>query len=623
VTSLRQQGIFITAITLLSFLAIGVQAQADLCSGSLGENTFTDGDFGTGAANVFPTDPGLAPGYQYSTQVPINDGVYTLTNNSGAWAANWPTWLLIGDNSSDPEGYMMIVNASFTPGIFFEKTVTDLCDNTVYEFSADVINFVMNGVPDHILPNVSFFVDDELFYSTGPIQQDEKWRKVGFTFTTDPGRTEVKLTMRNNAPGGVGNDIALDNIAFQACGSPSKVTTNTPGIICEDAEFPTLSAEIEDDTLAVVQWQISEDGGLTWSDLPGGTTLTFQVEPVPPGEYIYRFLHATSATNLQNEKCRTVSDFLTLEVVPIEFLIVDTICEGLSYLLGNENVSETGIYIRTFISSMGCDSIVTLDLTIIADPRFTPKYTVRAPGCYRGDDGSIVLEEVPGGVEPFLFQISGDIDYVEDTLILPSGEYLIYLEDRYRCYYEGVITVPETPEFVLTGLVDTSIILGYAVSFAVQSNYPVQTVVWSPPDGLSCLDCLEIVARPFNTTNYEITAVSENGCTAIATVRIDVERAARVYAPNVFSPNNDGVNDVWGLGVDDSNVRALSEVVIFDRWGGVIFSGQNILIEDIGAIWDGRKDGQLVASGVYTFLLRLILVDNTVESKAGTITVLR
>ena len=280
---------------------LGIGAQTDLCSGSLGENIFTDGDFGSGSYNVFPTDPGFAPGYQYSTAVPFEDGKYTLTNNSDLWLENWPTWLLIGDNSSDPEGYMMIVNASFDPGIFFENTVMDLCGNTHYEFSADVINFVQTGVPNHIFPNVSFFIDDVLLYTTGSIPQDEKWKKVGFTFTTSLGQTEAKLTMRNNAPGGIGNDLALDNISFRACGPSSEVTTNTPGVICEDAEFPTLSAEIEDDSLAVIQWQISVDGGLTWTDLPGGTTPTFQVEPVPPGEYIYRFLHATSSANLQNE----------------------------------------------------------------------------------------------------------------------------------------------------------------------------------------------------------------------------------------------------------------------------------------------------------------------------------
>jgi gliding motility-associated-like protein len=623
VASLKQQGVLFIGVAVLCLAVAGLHAQDDLCTGSLGVNLFADGDFGTGESNVVDTDPGLAPGYQYSTVVPIDDGMYTLTNNTAAWATNWPTWLLIGDNSSDPQGYMMIVNASFTPGIFFEKTVADLCENTVYEFSADVINFIKTGVLDHILPNVSFFIDDVLLFSTGPIAQEEKWNKVGFSFTTDAGQTEVKLTMRNNAPGGVGNDLALDNISFRACGPPSEVTTNTPGVICEDADFPVLSAEVEEDTLSFIQWQISTDGGLTWSDLPGGTTPTFQVDPVPPGEYTYRFLHATSDANLQNEKCRTVSDDLSLLVVPLEYLIVDTMCEGLSHPLGDSSYTETGVYMQTFISSIGCDSIVTLDLTIVADPVIDPRYVVIGPTCYGGDDGSIVLVDVTGGVGPFRFQVSGDATFEEDSLILPVGDYVIFLEDRYGCNNERDISVPETPQFVLTGLADTSIILGHIVPLNVEANYPVQGSTWSPAEGLNCIECLKNIARPFNSIEYAISAVSEVGCTAEATVRIDVERVIKVFCPNVFSPNNDGMNDVWGIGVDEANIMTLAAVVIYDRWGGVVYDDQNIPLENFASIWDGRQNGQLVAPGVYTFLLRLILADDTVESKAGTITVLR
>ena len=43
------------------------------CSGSLGENIFTDGDFGSGAATILQTDPHIAPGYIYTTSTPPSD----------------------------------------------------------------------------------------------------------------------------------------------------------------------------------------------------------------------------------------------------------------------------------------------------------------------------------------------------------------------------------------------------------------------------------------------------------------------------------------------------------------------------------------------------------------------
>ena len=58
-------------------------------------------------------------------------------------------------------------------GLFYEQTVNDLCDNTLYEFSADIINMVSIPTLNHILPNVSFLLDDKVVFNTGGIPQSE------------------------------------------------------------------------------------------------------------------------------------------------------------------------------------------------------------------------------------------------------------------------------------------------------------------------------------------------------------------------------------------------------------------------------------------------------------------
>ena len=72
-------------------------AQSTVCNGNLGENIFEEGDFGRGSAYVFPTDPGIAPGFQYSTNLPIADGEYVLTNDMAKWPNIYPSWLRIRD----------------------------------------------------------------------------------------------------------------------------------------------------------------------------------------------------------------------------------------------------------------------------------------------------------------------------------------------------------------------------------------------------------------------------------------------------------------------------------------------------------------------------------------------
>jgi len=120
-------------------------AGQDICAGNLGENIFLNGDFGSGSDVVLLTDPRIALSYFYEINPPPFDGEYTITNNSN-WASKYGTWLGIGDNSDDPNGYMMVVNADFTPGIFFEQIVDGLCENTNYAFSADIINMIMTVV---------------------------------------------------------------------------------------------------------------------------------------------------------------------------------------------------------------------------------------------------------------------------------------------------------------------------------------------------------------------------------------------------------------------------------------------------------------------------------------------
>ena len=125
----------IRLITLLFFTAVffacGLPAQ-ETCTGNLGANIFEAGDFGAGPSNLILSDPGIAPGYIYTLSPPPEDGYYTITNNTGAWGGLYATWLPIRDNSSDPLGYMMVVNASYSAGIFYEQTVDGLCENTLY-----------------------------------------------------------------------------------------------------------------------------------------------------------------------------------------------------------------------------------------------------------------------------------------------------------------------------------------------------------------------------------------------------------------------------------------------------------------------------------------------------------
>ncbi len=622
----RQRRLIAILIWYLSILLdhqTTLSAQSALCSGNLGENIFSSGDFGSGAAVVFPSNPGLAPGFIYTLQVPPDDGEYTLTNDMRKWAFVFPTWIRISDNSPDPNGYMMVVNASYSPGIFYEQIIDNVCEKTLYEFSMDVINLIKTGTTGHILPNVSFLINDILVYTTGQIAQDEKWHTHGFTFTTIAGQNSLKLTLRNNAPGGIGNDLALDNIRFRACGPTSSISISPTGKICENSLFPTLTAHIDADTGAL-QWQTSVNAGLIWSDIVGATNKTYQINLLSAGIYYFRYLYSTSLSNLPNSKCRIVSDTIRVEIVPVEFLIQKSICEGLTFNLGGVEYGTTGIYQDHLIASNGCDSLVTLDLMIVPDPPIVADFTFTPASCEGADDGSISILSVSGTRPPFIFQINDSIIPPPATsVMLSGGTYTAWILDEYGCFDKEDIFVPDGPPLIIHTIEDTTIVLGHSILLNTTSTLAVWMSTWNPPGGLTCFNCLSTLATPSDEQTYVITAETESGCIDIDSVTIRVDRDPVIYIPNVFSPNNDQINDFFEISSDPLNVTSIDQVIIFDRWGGIISEKAKLFNEGNLKLWDGSTPMGPANPGVYVYLIKYTMADGSKRISKGDVTVVK
>jgi outer membrane protein OmpA-like peptidoglycan-associated protein len=500
---------YLVWLTVMTFLMSPdmLLAQSRLCRGSLGDNIFTEGDFGSGPQNAPFDDPGLAPGYMYSIYTPLRDGQYTITN-SLARGGDWPSWLRIGDNSDDRYGYMMVVNASYEPGIFYEKVIDGVCDNTTYEFSADVINVIRREEHGHLYPDVSFLIDGIERYSTGWILQDERWRKVGFTFTTGPGQTEVRLTLRNNAAGGYGNDIALDNISFRACGPMATIHTIYPGVMCEDSEAPVLSVDVWDGSQRVVQWQMSGDDGKTWKDIRGATSIRHEVKKLAPGRYQFRFAHAASAAQLKSAKCRSVSDVFQLEVKPAIIRRSATIDAGDVYRLAGKGYRTSGSYRAIYQNTTGCDSTVIVQLTVRGDQLSADVLATEAT-CFGARDGEARVSGQEGGAAPFSYRWSngGRGRRVQG---LAAGGYIVTITDS-----RGVTLVKEVV-VEQPGKLQAEVIAEQGqASVAITGGTEPCRYVWS--DGSTAA----LVHRP-RAGRLSVTVTDSRGCTAYGYVDIPV-----------------------------------------------------------------------------------------------------
>ncbi|MCB9284503.1 MAG: gliding motility-associated C-terminal domain-containing protein [Lewinellaceae bacterium] len=612
-------------LPILLLLGMAIPASAQICDGNVGENIFTEGDFGSGLANIPWTDPQIAPGYIYTTQPPPNDGYYTITNNIAFWPSAFG-WVEIGDNSNDLQGYMMVVNASYTPGLFYEQQVEGLCDNTLYLFSADIFNLIHSG-SNVIKPNVSFLIDGNVVYSTGEIPENQQWNTYGFTFSTEPGQTSVTLALRNNAPGGIGNDLALDNITFRPCGPEALILPDEIANICEDGTPIDLEATIvgnQYDT-PVFQWQQSFDEGQTWVDIPGATNATYTHTDLSAGYYYYRYLLANGSSNLLNPYCRVVSNVKIVYVVPKFYTIVDTLCEGLSFSFGNHFYSGTGIYVDSLLTYLGCDSIVTLDLTFIPDEGIDATFDLTSPSCTGFQDGSISVDTILNGTKPYSIFID-DVSNANGSLSqLPGGDYSFVIEDRYGCRFETTVNLEDPPPFLIDLGPDWSVDLGESITLHPFFSEPAGNFLWQPADLIDCNPGCETASwTPVDSTLVSLTATATaTGCIASDAIFVNVDHARKVYIPNTFSPNFDGINDYFAIFGAIPNVQRIEELVIFDRWGELVFERKNMLPNQSTLGWDGTFEGKPLPEGVYLYFAKIRFLDNEVISYFGDISIIK
>ncbi len=214
-------------------------AGAQTCTGSLGD-PIVNVTFGSGQSFGPPLPANTTSALNYVAATCPNDGYYSILNYTSGCFANDVTWHTTTDHTGDTNGYFMLVNASYEPSNFYIQTINGLCEGTTYQFAAWMLNMCsVSGT----LPNITLTIekmDGSILgsYNTGdiPIINPATWRQYGFNFTTPPNVSAVVLRMRNNAPGGVGNDIGLDDITFRPIGPAVSISainfTGDPVSVC-------------------------------------------------------------------------------------------------------------------------------------------------------------------------------------------------------------------------------------------------------------------------------------------------------------------------------------------------------------------------------------------------------
>lgn len=147
------------------------------------------------------------------------------------------------------------------------------------------------------------------------------------------------------------------------------------------------------------------------------------------------------------------------------------------------------------------------------------------------------------------------------------------------------------------------------------------TYQWISNDttALECMTCAENLINPrLDITTVGVIISNQAGCTAEDEINIRLTRP--VYVPNVFSPNNDGINDHFFAQTPEP--VNFDYFRVFDRWGGLVFEQKEGATNDSQDGWDGRKKGAHLGSGVYVWTIALRYPGDVVEIISGDILLL-
>jgi gliding motility-associated-like protein len=442
----------------------------------------------------------------------------------------------------------------------------------------------------------------------------------------------------NWSPSG-GSSISASNLA---AGPYTVVVTDNNG--CESSETVTIN---EPDGIALTasstQSQCTVDDGSATVSASGGTgTFTYLWTPsgqttaaatgIGAGSYVVEVTDdnnctatATVIVESLNGPTVTIIDQQNVSCIGADDGFAEAEATGgtpgYTYSWspnGGNQATSTGLgpdtYTIQVTDNAGCTAITTVGIT--APDALTISETITAASCGQ-TDGAIVVN-VSGGTPSYTYDWSPSVGNTSTIGNLSGGSYALTVTDANGCQISQTYTVAVNGALPIDITPPSATIdAGTSVDLDVITNPGVsgESYTWTPGEGLSFTDCPDPNATPNETTTYYVEVTTPDGCSAMDSIVIVVNQpCGDLFVPNIFSPNNDGNNDM--LCVYGGCIAAL-EFQIYNRWGELIFT-----TNDNTECWDGTQNGEPVNTGVYVYKLTVTFNGEEVQ-KSGNINVVR
>ena len=342
-----------------------------------------------------------------------------------------------------------------------------------------------------------------------------------------------------------------------------------------------------------------------------------------------------------------------------------SICPGDQYNFNGEMLASPGVYVDTFITGTGCDSLMTLTLDYY--PQAFPEESIILCEGETFEIGGVSYSE-PNVVIDSSF-LNGEclittysIDVIPETYIIadnvttcPGDEVELFADSNGDIIWLGhpslscidcpnpTVTVDETTEITIESVTcqgdpfsriitvevedvniveitgDSLLVKGKSGIYNSTSEGIPQAADWYFDGELVCGACPSFEYTPIHSGTLIAQSFDGGPCLQSDTLLIDVRNDCSIIdavIPNIITPNGDGANDVLRAELD--NYAEFVVFRIYDRWGGLMFESN-----DPDFMWDGTYLGKSLNPGVYSYYFQVKCLNEKITVIKGNVTLLR
>lgn len=434
--------------------------------------------------------------------------------------------------------------------------------------------------------------------------------------------TTTSLIYNNLTTTTIYHAVVQNSICNFAVSSNDTITVNPVSVAgaisgavsgCAYANGATLT--LAGYTGALVNWQYSTDGGITWIDSANITDTQVYSNLIDT-----TFFRAIVKSGVCANDTSGAAE-INVYPKPIAVFTADTACLGSVTTFNNASTIESGFLqfnqwnfgdnnssivvnpthtyglagattvILLTTSDLGCLDTATVGIWVDA----LPDAQIISSGALSFCCGGSVSMSGIAGLN-YQWSTSDTTQSIVVSNCLASGTYALTVTDPATlCFDSSSVSVVIFPSLVANAGLDNTISLGDAYTLNGQGG---TIYSWLPATGLSNPAIANPIATPLITTTYELTVADINGCVDVDSLTITVITDFNLTVSNLMTTNGDGYNDKWIV----KNVENYpgTEAIVVNREGQQVFYSSSY-----DNSWTGlNKNGSPLPDGTYYYFLK-------------------